>query len=75
MSAPSLSRWKRKTWPLDLLTIECEMGVDGAATLDLVFSQGAQLRLDVECIDCHLQDIGEPYLAVARPKHETPPSA
>ena len=66
---------KRKTWPLDLLTIECEMGEDGAATLDLIFAQGAQLRLDVECIDCHLQDIGEPYLAVARPKHETLPSA
>ena len=65
----------RKTWPLDLLTIECQMGEDGAAILDLIFAQGAQLRLDVECIDCHLQDIGEPYLAVARPKHETPPSA
>ncbi len=65
----------RKSWPLDLLTIECEMGEDGAATLDLVFAQGAQLRLDVECIDCHLQDIGEPYLAVARPMHESSSSA
>jgi hypothetical protein len=65
----------RKTWPLDLLTIECEMGEEGAATLDLIFAKGAQLRLDVECIDCHLQDIGEPYLAVARPEHETPSSA
>ena len=61
---------KRKTWPLDLLTVECAEGEDGAATVDLIFAQGAQVRLDVECIDCHLQDLGEPYLAVARPKHE-----
>ena len=61
---------KNKTWPLDLLTIECAEGEDGSATLNLIFAKGAQVRLDVECIDCHLQDIREPYLAVARPKHD-----
>jgi hypothetical protein len=61
---------KRKTWPLDLLTIEYTPKDDGAAVLDLIFASDAQVRLDVECIDCHLQDIGEPYLAVARPKHD-----
>jgi hypothetical protein len=63
---------RRKTWPLDLLTIECTPGEDGAAVLDLIFASDAQVRLDVECIDCHLQDIGEPYLAVARPEHDAP---
>ncbi len=66
---------KRKTWPLDLLTIDCEEKEEGAATLGLIFANDAQVQLDVECIDCHLQDIGEPYLAVARPRHETPSSA
>jgi Protein of unknown function (DUF2948) len=61
---------KRKAWPLELLTIECAEGEDGAAVLDLIFANGAQVRLDVECIDCHLQDVGDPYLAVVRPVHD-----
>lgn len=55
---------------LELLTISCDPGADGAATLTLVFAGGAAVRLDVECIDAHLADLSAPWPARQRPDHD-----
>lgn len=49
---------------LALLTIEA---VPGA--LELTFSGGAAIRLEVSEILCHLQDVGEPWPTRWRPDH------
>jgi hypothetical protein len=47
-----------------LLAIE---PVDGR--VDLVFSGGAAVRLEVETLLCHLQDLDEPWPTRSRPAH------
>ena len=54
---------------LEVLTIACEQGEGSAATVTLVFAGGAQVRLEVECIDCTLGDMGAPWRARLRPRH------
>jgi hypothetical protein len=54
---------------LELLTIESEDGVEGAATIRLIFAGGTTIRLDTECIDAELADLGGPWQARARPQH------
>ncbi len=54
---------------LALLTIACETGEDGAATVTLVFAGGAEVRLEVECIDCTLIDQDAPWPARRTPGH------
>jgi len=50
---------------LNLLTIDAEPGA-----VTLVFADGAAIRLDVSGVDCHLEDIGEPWPTRWRPFHE-----
>ena len=38
--------------------------------IELVFAGGGSMRLEVECIDATLSDLGEPYPTRARPSHE-----
>lgn len=54
---------------LALLAIEAAPGGDGAATITLTFAGGAQVRLDVECVDVRLEDLGNPWPARRRPAH------
>jgi hypothetical protein len=54
---------------LSLLSISAVPGEDGAATLILTFAGAAQLRLDVECIDVRLEDLGDPWPVKRRPAH------
>ncbi|GGF46545.1 hypothetical protein GCM10011611_61210 [Aliidongia dinghuensis] len=49
---------------LSLLTIEVLPGA-----LQLTFSGGAAIRLEVSGILCHLQDVGEPWPTRWRPDH------
>jgi hypothetical protein len=49
---------------LSLLAIEPR---DGA--IDLVFSGGGAIRLEVDRILCHLEDVAEPYPTRLRPRH------
>jgi hypothetical protein len=53
----------------DLLTIELEPGRDAEAVITLVFAGDAAVRLEVECIDGHLSDIGEPQETGLKPHH------
>jgi hypothetical protein len=43
---------------------------DSAGTVELQFSGGGTIRLEVECIDAGLQDVGGPWAARGRPVHE-----
>ncbi len=40
-----------------------------AGTIEMVFSGNATIRLNVECIECQLTDIGAAWAALATPKH------
>lgn len=55
---------------LELLSILADPGEDGTATLTLVFSGGAAVRLDVECVDAQMQDIGQPWPVRRAPQHK-----
>ena len=55
----------RKGQIVSLLAIE--QRVEG--TIDLVFSAGIVIRLEVEQILCHVQDLDEPWPTQWRPSH------
>ncbi len=55
---------------LPLLAIECEPVNDGAAEIVLRFAGGAAIRMHLECIDCQLRDMTEPWEARTRPDHQ-----
>jgi hypothetical protein len=42
---------------------------DPAGTLTLTFAGGAAVRLDVECIEAELRDLGPAWRARSRPRH------
>jgi hypothetical protein len=44
---------------------------DPAGTVELLFSGGGIIRLEVECVDAGLQDVGSAWAARGRPEHET----
>jgi hypothetical protein len=54
---------------LALLSVEALPGADANATIILTFAGEAQLRLDVECIDVRLEDLGDPWPVRRRPAH------
>ncbi len=49
------------------ITFEAQDAPDGAITLH--FSDGAAIRLDVECIEAQMKDLGPIWEAVATPGH------
>ncbi len=55
---------------LSLLAIEYELVNDGAAEIVLRFAGTAAIRLHLECIDCQLHDMTEPWEALTRPDHQ-----
>lgn len=59
--------------PLELLTITCEPDESGGAELVLLFCGGSAVRLRVECIECYLADMGEPWDTSLKPNHPVPP--
>lgn len=57
--------------PLELLSIIAEpLGEEPAAVLTLVFAGGGAVRLEVECVDAQMQDLGTPYPVRRVPKHK-----
>ena len=57
---------------LELLTIACEPRDGGAATITLVFAGEGLVRLEAECIDCRVRDLGAPWPTPRRPSHDQP---
>jgi hypothetical protein len=60
---------------LNLLALEFEETDAPGGTVTLVFSGGAALRLEVECLECELADLGPTWDAKARPVHEVDSTA
>ena len=51
---------------LELLGIEFHPGEAPGGSVVLLFSQGGALRLDVECLECELADLGADDLGTSR---------
>jgi hypothetical protein len=60
---------KTKDAVLNLLAVEYEETDAPAGVVTLIFSGGAALRLEVECLECELADLGPTWDAKARPAH------
>jgi hypothetical protein len=60
---------KAKDAVLNLLAVEYSETDAPAGTITLIFSGGAALRLEVECLECELADLGPTWTAAARPEH------
>ena len=54
---------------LELLAINFEATEPPAGRIELTFSGGAAIRLDVECMEGQMRDISDPWPAKTRPEH------
>lgn len=54
---------------LSLLALRFHPGEAPGGIIELVFSGGGGIRLDVECIEARLADLGGAWEASSRPKH------
>jgi len=54
---------------LELLDIRFAPGDAPAGVVELRFAGGGTIRLDVECLEARLQDLGAAWSARARPEH------
>lgn len=55
---------------LALLALRFEVGDAPSGTVELVFAGGSAIRLDVECIEAQLADLGAAWATENRPDHE-----
>ena len=55
---------------LNLLAVEFSESDPPGGVVTLFFSGGGALRLEVECLECELADLGPTWDAKARPMHE-----
>jgi hypothetical protein len=58
-----------KETALNLLAVEFAEGAAPAGTVTLTFSGGGAIRLDVECLEAELVDLGEVFAAKTCPDH------
>lgn len=56
---------------LSLLAVTFQPGETPAGVIELVFSGGAAIRLEVECIEARLSDLGGAWQASSTPAHRT----
>ncbi len=56
---------------LSLLAIRFHEAENPAGTIELVFSGGGVIRLDVECVEARLSDLGAAWEAGSKPLHRT----
>ena len=54
---------------LNLLAVEFSATDEPSGVVTLVFSGGAELRLEVECLEAELADLGPTWVTAARPVH------
>lgn len=57
---------------LSLLTMRFEPGELPSGRIELVFAGGSAIRLDVECVEARLTDLGAAWSTTARPDHDQP---
>jgi hypothetical protein len=58
-----------KDRPLNLLAVEFTESDSPGGTVSLIFSGGGVIRLDVECLEAELADLGEVSTAALCPDH------
>ena len=58
------------TTPMSLLALTFEPTDAPSGYIDFVFSGGAALRLEVECIEVRMKDLGPVWEAATRPGHD-----
>lgn len=67
----SVLRARRRNWPAESdAVLELLAFIVAPDKVMLVFAGGAEIAVDVECIDIIFEDLGEPHQAVAKPEHE-----
>ena len=54
---------------LNLLAVEFDEAAPPAGVVTLIFSGGAALRLEVECLECELVDLGPVWTTTCCPTH------
>ncbi|HEV7438852.1 MAG TPA: DUF2948 family protein [Methylobacterium sp.] len=59
---------------LSLLAVTFEPGDAPSGTVTLVFSGGTAIRLDVECIEVRMKDLGPVWETETRPGHAADPA-
>lgn len=57
---------------LSLLAMRFEPGDAPSGWIELVFAGGSAIRLDVECVEARLTDLGAAWSTTARPDHDKP---
>ena len=57
---------------LSLLAIQFEAGAMPAGAVTLVFAGGAAIRLEIDCIEAELRDLGAVWAAQSKPEHGPP---
>ena len=60
---------ERKEGVLNLLSIDFQPEDEGSGVIQLHFAGGGTVRLDVECLEASMQDLGEPWTTKNRPDH------
>ena len=53
----------------ELLAVRTEPAADGGVALTLDFAGGGTIRLDAECVDAELRDLGDSWPARRVPDH------
>jgi hypothetical protein len=59
---------------LNLLAIEFAEDDPPGGVVTLIFSGGAAMRLEVECLECEVADLGPAWNVRARPEHPDDPA-
>jgi hypothetical protein len=59
--------------PLSLLAITFTPSDPPSGHIEILFSGNATLRLEVECVEARMKDLGPVWGAKARPGHDAPP--
>lgn len=62
---------KQKDLVLALLAVTFEVGEDPSGVIILHFAGGGAVRLDVECIEAELRDLGAAWRTRSKPAHAT----
>jgi Protein of unknown function (DUF2948) len=60
---------------LELLAITFEPGEEPSGTLKLAFAGGGAIRLQVECIEAELRDLGAAWRTSRKPEHRSDDSS
>jgi len=60
---------REKDAVLNLLAVEFTESSSPAGVVTLLFSGGGALRLEVECLECELADLGPTWITGACPEH------